>query len=99
MNKPPIPQLRAALGNYPYYDRTRINSWENIQLRKAVEATGRTKSSMTGLRAEGGPTFPALDALAKGYEVDVVVSAVGSASVAAHEAALHRIEQPLTCAA
>ncbi|MBP0589436.1 hydrolase [Paraburkholderia sp. LEh10] len=93
LNKPPIPQLRAALGDYPTYDRTSINSWEDVEFRKAVEATGRKKLIMTALWTEACLTFPALDALAAGYEVYVVVDAVGGTSVAAHEAALRRIEQ------
>ncbi|MCA3828849.1 MAG: isochorismatase family protein, partial [Burkholderia sp.] len=43
LNKPPIPQLRAALEGYPTYDRTSINSWEDVEFRQAVEATGRKK--------------------------------------------------------
>ncbi len=39
------------------------------------------------------PDFPALDALKEGYEVYVVVDAVGGTSLAAHDAALRRIEQ------
>ncbi|AXK62164.1 MULTISPECIES: hydrolase [Burkholderia] len=93
LNKPPIPQLRAALEGYPTYDRTSINSWEDVEFRKAVEATGRKKLVMTALWTEACLTFPALDALKAGYEVYVVVDAVGGTSVAAHEAALRRIEQ------
>lgn len=48
---------------------------------------------MTALWAEACLTFPALDALKEGYEVYVPVDAVGGTSVAAHEAALRRIEQ------
>lgn len=48
---------------------------------------------MTALWTEACLTFPALDALAEGYEVYVVADAVGGTSVAAHEAALRRIEQ------
>ncbi|MDR6501953.1 hydrolase [Burkholderia sp. DN3021] len=93
LNKPPIPPLRAALEGYPTYDRTSINSWEDVEFRKAVEATGRKKLIMTALWTEACLTFPALDALKAGYEVYVVVDAVGGTSVAAHEAALRRIEQ------
>ncbi|MBY4866068.1 hydrolase [Burkholderia sp. Bp9017] len=93
LNKPPIPQLRAALEGYPTCDRTSINSWEDVEFRKAVEATGRKKLVMTALWTEACLTFPALDALKAGYEVYVVVDAVGGTSVAAHEAALRRIEQ------
>jgi len=93
LNKPPIPQLRKVLDKYPTYDRTSINSWEDVEFRKAVEATGRKKLIMTALWTEACLTFPALDALKEGYEVYVVVDAVGGTSTAAHEAALRRIEQ------
>ena len=93
LNKPPIPQLRKALDRFPTYDRTSINSWEDVDFRKAVEATGRKKLIMTALWTEACLTFPALDALAAGYEVYVVADAVGGTSVAAHECALRRIEQ------
>jgi nicotinamidase-related amidase len=93
MNKPPIGQLRKVLGDYPTYDRTTINSWEDVEFRKAVEATGRKKLIMTALWTEACLTFPALDALREGYEVYVVADAVGGTSVTAHEMALRRIEQ------
>lgn len=93
LNKPPIPQLRKALKGIPTYDRTTINSWEDVEFRKAVEATGRKKLIMTALWTEACLTFPALDALKEGYEVYVVADAVGGTSVAAHDMALRRVEQ------
>ncbi|WP_287879287.1 hydrolase [Aquitalea sp.] len=93
LNKPPIAQLRHVLSDYPTYDRTTINSWEDIEFRQAVEATGRKKLVMTALWTEACLTFPALDALAAGYEVYVVADAVGGTSRTAHEMALRRIEQ------
>jgi nicotinamidase-related amidase len=93
LNKPPIPQLRKVLGEYPTYDRTTINSWEDVEFRKAIDATGRKKLVMTALWTEACLTFPALDALKEGFEVYVVADAVGGTSVAAHEMALRRIEQ------
>lgn len=93
LNKPPIPQLRKVLGKYPTYDRTTINSWEDVEFRQAVEKTGRRKLIMTALWTEACLTFPALDALKEGYEVYVVADAVGGTSAVAHEAALRRIEQ------
>lgn len=92
-NKPPIPEIQEVLGHLPTYDRTSINSWEDVEFRRAVEATGRKKLIMTALWTEACLTFPALDALKDGYDVYVVVDAVGGTSVAAHEAALRRIEQ------
>ncbi len=93
LNKPPIPQLRKVLDAVPTYDRTTINSWEDIEFRKAVEETGRKKLIMNALWTEACLTFPALDALRAGYEVFVVADAVGGTSVTAHEMALRRIEQ------
>ncbi len=93
LNKPPIPQLQKALDKFPTYDRTTINSWEDVEFRKAVEATGRKKLIMTALWTEACLTFPALDALTEGYEVYVVADAVGGTSIIAHEMALRRIEQ------
>ena len=93
LNKPPIPQIQKALKGIPTIDRTTINSWEDVEFRQAIEATGRKKLIMTALWTEACLTFPALDALAEGYEVYVVADAVGGTSVAAHEAGLRRIEQ------
>lgn len=92
-NKPPIPEIQEVLGHLPTYDRTTINSWEDVEFKAAVEATGRKKLIMTALWTEACLAFPALDALAEGYEVYVVADAVGGTSVQAHEAALRRIEQ------
>jgi len=92
-NKPPIQPLMDVLGAYPTHDRTTINSWEDVGFRQAVLATGRRKLVMTALWTEACLAFPALDALREGYEVYVIADAVGGTSVAAHEAALRRIEQ------
>lgn len=92
-NKPPIQQVQEVLKDFPTYDRTTINSWEDVEFKKAVVATGRKKLVMTALWTEACLTFPALDAMEEGYEVFAVVDAVGGTSVAAHEAALRRIEQ------
>ncbi|HWH87693.1 MAG TPA: hydrolase [Pseudomonas sp.] len=92
-NKPPIQQLQDELGHLPTYDRTSINSWEDVEFKQAVKAIGRRKLIMTALWTEACLTFPVLDAIQEGYEVYVPVDAVGGTSVAAHEAALRRMEQ------
>lgn len=92
-NKPPIQALVDVLGAYPTYDRTTINSWEDVAFKNAVLATGRRKLVMTALWTEACLTFPALDALHEGYEVYAVADAVGGTSVVAHQTALRRIEQ------
>lgn len=91
--KPPIQPLLDALGSEQYFDRTTINAWEDIEVRKAVEATGRRKVIICALWTEACLSFPALDALRAGYEVFPVVDAVGGTSITAHESALRRVEQ------
>jgi nicotinamidase-related amidase len=92
-NKPAIPPLRKVLEDYPTYDRTSINAWEDRQFREAVKETGRTKIILAGLWTEACLAFPALDMLQEGYEVYAVADAVGGTSPEAHEHALRRVQQ------
>jgi nicotinamidase-related amidase len=90
---PTIPELGEVLSDSVEIDRTQINSWEDIDFRRAVEATGRKKLVMAALWTEVCLAFPALDALRDGYEVFPVVDAVGGTSPEAHRAGLERIVQ------
>lgn len=92
-SKDTIPALRRVLGDVPSYDRTTINAWEDRDFLEAVKATKRRKLILTALWTEACLTFPALDAIAEGYGVYPVIDAVGGTSLAAHEAALRRVEQ------
>ena len=93
LNKPAIVQLRRVLKDYPTYDRTSINSWEDVEFVKAVKKTKRKKLIMTALWTEACLIMPTLDMLKEGYEIYVVADAVGGTSSEAHEIALRRIEQ------
>jgi nicotinamidase-related amidase len=90
---PTLPELKEILSDNEEIDRTQINSWEDVEFRRAVEATGRQKLIMAALWTEVCLTFPALDALRDGYEVFPVVDAVGGTSPEAHRAGLERIVQ------
>ncbi|MCI1902074.1 MAG: isochorismatase family protein [Bifidobacteriaceae bacterium] len=92
-NRDTVPQLKEVLQDVPSYDRTSINAWEDVEYKAALKATGRKKIVIVALWTEACLTFPALDALAEGYEVYPVVDAVGGTSVLAHETALRRVEQ------
>src|SRR3954469_12849496 len=74
------PELREALPGVPEIDRTTMNSWEDPEFRAAVERTGRRKLILAGLWTEVCVAFPALDALRAGYQVYVVVDAIGGVS-------------------
>ena len=56
--QPTIPELKAALPDSTEIDRTQINSWEDVEFRRAVEATGRKKLIMTALWTEVCLAFP-----------------------------------------
>jgi nicotinamidase-related amidase len=90
---PTIPELKEVLADDVEIDRTQINAWEDVEFRRAVEATGRRKLIMTALWTEVCLTFPSLDALRDGYEIYPVVDAVGGTSLEAHRAGLERIVQ------
>ena len=87
------PELLEALPGVPEIDRTTMNSWEDPEFRAAVERTGRKKLVIAGLWTEVCVAFPTLDALRDGYEVFVVVDAIGGVSRVAHESAMQRMIQ------
>jgi nicotinamidase-related amidase len=90
---PTLPELKAVLVDNEEIDRTTINSWEDVDFRQAVAATGRKKLIMTALWTEVCLAFPTLDALREGFEVYPVVDAVGGTSPEAHRSGLERIVQ------
>jgi nicotinamidase-related amidase len=81
-------------------DRTGVNSWEDLDVRAAIRATGRRKIVMAGLWTEVCLAFPTLDMLSEGYEVYPVIDAVGGVSTVTHRAAIDRMTlagaQPIT---
>lgn len=87
------PELREALPGVPEIDRTTMNAWEDPDFRAAVERTGRKKLILAGLWTEVCVAFPAIDALAAGYQVYVVADAIGGVSRVAHESAMQRMLQ------
>lgn len=86
-------ELRDALPGVPEIDRTSMNSWEDPDFRGAVQKTGEKKLILAGLWTEVCVAFPAIDAMREGYEVYVVVDAIGGVSKTAHESALQRMIQ------
>ena len=87
------PQVLDIFPDQDPVERSSMNSWEDAKLVEAVVATGRKKLIMAALWTEVCLTFPALEALKAGYEVYAVEDASGGTSVAAHNAAMRRIEQ------
>ena len=93
-NQPTISELTDILGeDVTPIDRTSINSWEDGDFRKAVEATGRKKLIIGGLWTEACVMLPTLDALKEGYEVYPVADAIGGTSKYAHDLAIERMQE------
>jgi len=91
--QPTLPELADLLTDDKPLDRTTTNSWEDIEFRAAVHATGRRKLIFCALWTEICMAFTALDALREGYEVYPVVDAIGGTSPEAHRAGLDRVIQ------
>jgi nicotinamidase-related amidase len=92
-NKPTIAELTSVLPNVEPIDRTTVNSWEDADFKRAIEATGRRKLVMIALWTEVCLAFPLLDAMRGGFEAYPVVDAVGGTSKKAHRAGLERLAQ------
>ncbi|MDR1067207.1 MAG: hydrolase [Clostridiales bacterium] len=84
-------KLRDIYPDVKPIDRTSINCWEDANVHKAVESTGRKKLILSGLWTEACVLFPALSMLSDGYEVYVVTDACGGVSKEAHETAILRM--------
>ena len=87
------PELIDALDGQQSIERSSMNSWEDEGFVKAVKATGRKKLIMAALWTEVCLTYPALCALAEGYDVYFVTDASGGTSQEAHDMAVQRMIQ------
>ncbi|WP_254545589.1 hydrolase [Halomarina pelagica] len=87
------PELSAAAPDAEPIERTTMNPWEDEAFVAAVTATGRRKLVLAGLWTEVCVCYPALDALADGYDVYVVTDACGGTTKEAHEMAVERMIQ------
>ncbi len=78
-NGPIVPELKQIFPNAPFIPRPgQINAWDNEDFVKAVKATGKKQLIIAGVVTEVCVAFPALSAIAEGYEVFVVTDASGT---------------------
>lgn len=87
------PQLLDVFPGQPVIERTSMNSWDSMEFRAAIEATGRKNIIITGLWTEVCVTWPTLEMLGAGYNVYVVEDCCGATSQAAQDASLSRMVQ------
>lgn len=93
-NGPLVPELRQRFPQAPFIARPgQINAWDNEDFLRAVKATGRQQLVIAGVVTEVCVAFPALSAIAEGYDVFVVTDASGTFNEITREAAWRRMEQ------
>jgi nicotinamidase-related amidase len=89
---PLMPELTEILPGAPLIHRDGpINAWDDPAFVAAVEATGRRKLVIAGCTTDICLMFPALSALAAGYDVYGVIDASGTWSVLDQQIAVHRL--------
>ena len=91
LNGPTVPSLQAALPDATAIDRTTTNAWEDPVFLDAVKTTGRTRLVMGGILTSVCLTYPAVSALADGYQVAFVEDAVGDMYEEMHDTAVLRL--------
>ncbi|GAA2796271.1 isochorismatase family protein [Crossiella cryophila] len=91
---PVIPELVAELpAGHQTIERTVINAWRDERVRDAVRKTGRRQLLIAGVSLEVCAAFPAISALADGFETFVAVDASGTFSEAKYQTGLLRMTQ------
>ena len=91
-NGPLVPELKAQFPDAPYIARPgQINAWDNEDFVKAVKATGKKQLIIAGVVTEVCVAFPALSAIAEGFEVFVITDASGTFYPITRDAAWDRM--------
>ncbi len=91
-NGPLVPELKQTFPDAPYIARPgQINAWDNEDFVKAIKATGKKQLIIAGIVTEVCVAFPALSALAEGYDVFVVTDASGTFNEMTRHAAWSRM--------
>lgn len=99
-NGPLMPELLEMFPESPViYRPGMINSWDDPRFVAAVEATGRKKLIMAGVTTDVCLMFPAISALAAGYDVYAVYDASGCWDMMSELASILRLNQAgaITC--
>lgn len=91
VNQPTIDSLKAELPGAVEIDRSSMNAWEDKNFLEAVKATGKKRLIFCALWTEICLAFPVVDALSDGFEVAIVVDAVGGQSKVEHDMAVWRM--------
>ncbi|MGW4472604.1 isochorismatase family protein [Nonomuraea sp. NPDC004354] len=90
--RPGGPGVIAEVPEAPPFARTGPSCWDDPAWRTAIEARGRRTLVVCGVTTEIVVLHTALDALAGGYDVRVLIDASGGLAGRTEDAALRQIE-------
>ncbi|CAN5193680.1 hydrolase [soil metagenome] len=90
---PVFDEIKDAFPGAEVTDRTSMNTWEDANVIKRVNAIGKDRLVLAGLWTGVCIVGPALSAIAQRFEVYVITDCCGDVSVEAHERAVERMIQ------
>lgn len=90
---PLIPELAEVLRGVPTIERTTVNAWHEKRVVDAVKATGRKNLIVTGISTDVCLAFPAMAALADGFQTYAVIDASGGFSQTQVDMGVLRMQQ------
>jgi nicotinamidase-related amidase len=90
---PLIPEFADVLHGVQRIERTTVNAWDEKRVVDAVNATGRKKLIVTGISTDVCLAFPAIAALADGFQSYAVIDASGGFSQTQVNMGIVRMQQ------
>jgi len=90
---PLIPKRAEVLHGAPIIERTTVNAWDDKRVVDAVKATGRKNLIVTGISTDVCLAFPAIAALADGFQSYAVIDASGGFSQTQVDTGSMRMQQ------
>ena len=90
---PTLPELTEALPGVANIERSVVNAWDEPRVRDAVARTGRQKLLIGGITTHVCLAFPAISAVADGYDVYALLDASGTWSDLLRLSAIEQMRQ------
>jgi nicotinamidase-related amidase len=90
---PLIPELADVVHGVQRIERTTVNAWDEMRVVDAVKATGRNNLIVSGISTDVCLAFPAMAALADGFQSYAVIDASGGFSQTQVDMGIVRMQQ------
>ena len=90
---PMFTEVTAPFPGQDLIDRTSMNTWEDANVIKLINAIGKDRLVFAGLWTSVCIVGPVLSALDQGYQAYVIADACGDVSAEAHDRAIDRMVQ------